>query len=358
MFPLINRPALTELGRSGIRKRRVSPLAGVVVLRARRLRRNLRPAGRIPDGSARPPSRADVEHSDLRVFGVRRRLHDESDLAAGACDARRSSVSASSSWRRRRGSPNSSTTPKQRESVLGWTQAFGSIGGLLVTGVYSLIVSHVELAAGDPRRARAMALHADVRRHPRDSADYRSAVPAGISDVAREEGGRHAEASEPRRSLRAAVPAHDDRDDDHVCVQLRRGVRRDPADAAADRARAVRTCARCRPPRGSRRVARGAVVSGNGRACRAASCSRFSPFASSAAARCLRVFQVPGLFIRAARLPCRAARTARVGEMGNLRRGCLHRCAVQFLGQLHAEGLSRPICAARARASRRMSAAA
>ena len=31
---------------------------------------------------------------------------------------------------------------KQRESVLGWTQAFGSIGGLLVTGMYSLIVSH------------------------------------------------------------------------------------------------------------------------------------------------------------------------------------------------------------------------
>ena len=32
--------------------------------------------------------------------------------------------------------------PEQRESVLGWTQAFGSIGGVLVTGVYSLIVSH------------------------------------------------------------------------------------------------------------------------------------------------------------------------------------------------------------------------
>lgn len=32
--------------------------------------------------------------------------------------------------------------PEQRESVLGWTQAFGSIGGVLVTAVYSLIVSH------------------------------------------------------------------------------------------------------------------------------------------------------------------------------------------------------------------------
>ena len=32
--------------------------------------------------------------------------------------------------------------PEQRERVLGWTQAFGSIGGILVTGMYSLIVSH------------------------------------------------------------------------------------------------------------------------------------------------------------------------------------------------------------------------
>src|SRR5215213_2252645 len=31
---------------------------------------------------------------------------------------------------------------KQRESVLGWTQAFGSIGGVMVTGVYYLIVTN------------------------------------------------------------------------------------------------------------------------------------------------------------------------------------------------------------------------
>jgi MFS family permease len=37
--------------------------------------------------------------------------------------------------------------PRQRESVLGWTQAFGSIGGVLVTGAYYLISSH---AAGLP----------------------------------------------------------------------------------------------------------------------------------------------------------------------------------------------------------------
>jgi MFS family permease len=32
--------------------------------------------------------------------------------------------------------------PRQRESVLGWTQAFGSIGGVLVTGAYYLIARH------------------------------------------------------------------------------------------------------------------------------------------------------------------------------------------------------------------------
>jgi hypothetical protein len=32
--------------------------------------------------------------------------------------------------------------PRQRESVLGWTQAFGSIGGVLVTGVYYLIATN------------------------------------------------------------------------------------------------------------------------------------------------------------------------------------------------------------------------
>jgi len=32
--------------------------------------------------------------------------------------------------------------PKQRESVIGWTQAFGSIGGVMVTGMYYLIVTY------------------------------------------------------------------------------------------------------------------------------------------------------------------------------------------------------------------------
>ncbi|MGE3511813.1 MAG: MFS transporter, partial [Vicinamibacterales bacterium] len=34
--------------------------------------------------------------------------------------------------------------PKQRESVIGWTQAFGSLGGLMVTSVYAFLVSHAD----------------------------------------------------------------------------------------------------------------------------------------------------------------------------------------------------------------------
>src|SRR5918999_5349909 len=32
--------------------------------------------------------------------------------------------------------------PKRREAVLGWTQAFGSIGGIMVTGAYYLVATH------------------------------------------------------------------------------------------------------------------------------------------------------------------------------------------------------------------------
>ena len=34
--------------------------------------------------------------------------------------------------------------PKQRESVIGWTQAFGSLGGIMVTGMYYLVVTYGE----------------------------------------------------------------------------------------------------------------------------------------------------------------------------------------------------------------------
>ena len=43
--------------------------------------------------------------------------------------------------------------PKQREKVLGYTQAFGSIGGLMVTAAYYLIVTYGDVLPGGARRA-------------------------------------------------------------------------------------------------------------------------------------------------------------------------------------------------------------
>ena len=59
------------------------------------------------------------------------------------------------------------TDPKQRERVLGYTQAFSSIGGALVTAANALGAHARHVAAGDLRRPRSVALHADVRRDSR-----------------------------------------------------------------------------------------------------------------------------------------------------------------------------------------------
>ena len=83
--------------------------------------------------------------------------------------------------------------PKQREAVLGYTQAFWSVGGVMVsaraTTWSSPTADHLPRVRGG---ARGVALHADVGHHPGDSADPDPAVPAGVAGLAGEEGGRHA----------------------------------------------------------------------------------------------------------------------------------------------------------------------
>ena len=68
--------------------------------------------------------------------------------------------------------------PKQREAALGYTQAFSSIGGLMVTGAYALAVTYAHSLPAIARRPLALALHADLRRHPGAAADHHPAVPA------------------------------------------------------------------------------------------------------------------------------------------------------------------------------------
>ncbi len=73
----------TDRGTSDQRARRqagharVQHLGRPLLLGARHLRRHLRTARRLPHRSLRPPARPGVEHPDLRLFRVRRRLLDQ-----------------------------------------------------------------------------------------------------------------------------------------------------------------------------------------------------------------------------------------------------------------------------------------
>ena len=71
----------------------------------------------------------------------------------------------------------------QRETVLGYTQAFSSFGGLLVTGASAVAVGLRHVVPGHSRRPRAVALHADLRAHPGDPADRHPAVPARVAGL-------------------------------------------------------------------------------------------------------------------------------------------------------------------------------
>ena len=97
--------------------------------------------------------------------------------------------------------------PKQREAVVGYTQAFGSFGGLMVTGAYYL-----------RRHLRADRLPEVRGGHEAWRYTLMSGVIPAIPLILirpflpespawqREEAGRHAEAPELRRAVPAAVP--------------------------------------------------------------------------------------------------------------------------------------------------------
>ena len=131
MLPLIVRPALLELPARCRAQPAVNEWVGSCSS-SRRCRRHLRSARRLPDRPARPPARADVEHPDLRLLGVRVRLLDVDPNAArsgaaatfvGVCVE----FVAAVAWL-----AELFPDPKQRETVLGYTQAFWSLGGILV----------------------------------------------------------------------------------------------------------------------------------------------------------------------------------------------------------------------------------
>ena len=74
--------------------------------------------------------------------------------------------------------------PKQREAIVGYTQAFGSIGGVLVTGVYYLVVTYGEQLP-TVRGVHEAWRYTRCRPHPAIPHHHPS-VPAGISGMAPE----------------------------------------------------------------------------------------------------------------------------------------------------------------------------
>ena len=120
----------------------------------------------------------------------------------------------------------------QKERWLGITQAFASLGGVLVTAINVWIVAHAKdlphLACRwrSARRTRLVALSlltGIAARHP-DRAH--AALRAGIENLAGAEAGRHAEAPELRRALFAGVAPRDAGHRGAFRLRLRRRLRR------------------------------------------------------------------------------------------------------------------------------------
>ena len=117
------------------------------------------------------------------LVGVRGRVRRPRCRSCWCCAAWSSSASASSSSRRWRGWPScstirssarrcSATRRRSRRSAACWSPVANVIAA-----------QHRRQPAGDPRRARGVALHADLRRHPGAAADRHPAVPARVAGV-------------------------------------------------------------------------------------------------------------------------------------------------------------------------------
>ena len=163
--------------------------------------------------------------------------------------------------------------PKQREKVLGYTQAFSSIGGLMVSAAYYIAVTYGSSLPAIHGGHQAWRYTLLSGLHPRDSADRGAAIPARVARLAGEKGEGHAEASQLRRVVPAGIPQDDMDHRSHVRVELRRGVRRDPA-YSAHRSRSARGGA-SGPGGAGTGGEQGAIPAGDGRPHRAASSWRF-----------------------------------------------------------------------------------
>ena len=124
----------------------------------------------------------------------------------------------------------------RREAVLGWTQAFSSVGGLMVTAAYYVAVTYGTMFPtiyGSHEAWRYTLISGLIPAIP--LMIIRPFLPESPLWLAKRAGGKLQRPAH-FRDLPAAILAHHDRHDDYGRLQLWRGVRRDPA-CAATRAR-------------------------------------------------------------------------------------------------------------------------
>ena len=121
---------------------------------------------------------------------------------------------------------------RQREKALGYTQAFSSIGGVMVTGAYAFAVTYgpsLPAIAGGHAPWRYTLISGVMPALPLIL--IRPFLPESPAWQAKKAAGTLRRPSD-RGALHAGTAPHDDRDDVDVRVCVRRGVRRHPADAA------------------------------------------------------------------------------------------------------------------------------
>ena len=234
---------IARADRRRARLARIPDVGGAALLHPRLRRRHLRLARRLHDRSVRPPPGADLQHPHLRAGGLLLRVRDlDRDAALPALPGVHRRLRR---VRRGRGVAGRALprTEAAREGArlhAGVLVARRPDGGnsqqLLRRTCGGTAGARCVRLGRHPESPRAVALHADVRRHPGHPADPHPAVPAGIAGLAAAQRGGHAAPPEHRRAVRAGAASHDDRHDGDVRNGVRCGVRRHSADPA-DRAR-------------------------------------------------------------------------------------------------------------------------
>ena len=216
-------------GTARARRAGVRPLGEPAVLRPRADRRRLSACSAAISPTASAGGGSSSGASALRVVRRRRRPRDDAARTAGVAlrdDCRR----GGRVHRRRRLAGGAVPHPKQRQSVLGYTQAAVALGGVMATGAYYVGGDLRGAPAGHPHGPRRVALHAALRPGAGDPARAAASLPAGIAGVAGAARPRDLEAAERGGAVLAGLAGRDAGHDAALCVCVCDPVRGPAAD--------------------------------------------------------------------------------------------------------------------------------